>query len=111
MGMTHERIGSGYPRVQRLLTGETAENDTMRGQAHRNVRQDHPRQLAPNANGIAVLANPSDPDPEAETDLKRVETAARTVEQQLCIVNASSEHDFEPHKLPHKPAGLGYHQR
>jgi putative ABC transport system substrate-binding protein len=54
------------------------------------------RELVPNANAIAVLANPSDPDPEAETDLKGVETAARTVGQQLCIVNASSEHDFEP---------------
>jgi ABC transporter substrate binding protein len=34
------------------------------------------RELVPNANVIAVLANHSDPDPEAETDLKGVETAA-----------------------------------
>jgi ABC transporter substrate binding protein len=54
------------------------------------------RELIPNAKVIAVLANPSDPDPEAATDLKEVEIAARAVGQQLSVLNASSEHDFEP---------------
>jgi putative tryptophan/tyrosine transport system substrate-binding protein len=52
--------------------------------------------LVPNAKVIAVLVNPADPDPEAETDRREVESAARAVGQGLCIVHASSELDFEP---------------
>ena len=54
------------------------------------------RELLPNSKIIAVLANPNNPDPEAKTDLREVEAAARRVGQELSILNAGSERDFEP---------------
>ena len=51
------------------------------------------RQLVPTANTIAVLVNPSSPG--AEARLEDVRDAARLLGQQVRIVNARSEGDFE----------------
>jgi putative tryptophan/tyrosine transport system substrate-binding protein len=51
------------------------------------------RELAPTATVIAVLRNPISPD--AEGQLSEVEEAARTLGQQVQIIEASSERDFE----------------
>jgi ABC-type uncharacterized transport system substrate-binding protein len=49
----------------------------------------------PKAKAIAVLVNPSNPDPESKFDTQAVEAAARAVGQQINILNASSEHDID----------------
>jgi putative ABC transport system substrate-binding protein len=54
------------------------------------------REAVPNASIIAVLVNAGNPDPETKTDATDVEKAARAVRQQIVVVNASSERDFEP---------------
>ena len=51
------------------------------------------RELVPTATMIAVLRNPASPD--AEGQLSEIEGAARTLGQQVQIVEASSERDFE----------------
>jgi putative tryptophan/tyrosine transport system substrate-binding protein len=51
------------------------------------------RELVPTAALIAVLRNPASPD--AEGQLSEVEEAARTIGQQVEIVEASSARDFE----------------
>jgi putative ABC transport system substrate-binding protein len=53
------------------------------------------REAAPGAKLIAVLVNPSNPDPETKADTDEVEAAARAVGQQILILNASSERDIE----------------
>jgi putative ABC transport system substrate-binding protein len=53
-------------------------------------------EVVPNANLIAVLANPSQPDPGSKTDTSDVAAAARAVGQQIVVLNATSEDDFEP---------------
>jgi putative ABC transport system substrate-binding protein len=51
------------------------------------------RDLVPNAAVIGMLVNPNFPD--AETQSKDVKEAARKLGQQLHVVNASSENDFD----------------
>jgi ABC-type uncharacterized transport system substrate-binding protein len=53
------------------------------------------REVVPGAKLIAVLVNPSNPDPETRADTNEVEAAARAVGQQISILNASSERDIE----------------
>src|SRR5450432_2406267 len=53
-------------------------------------------ELVPDAKLIAVLANPSQPDPGSKTDISEVASAARAVGQQIIILNVSREDDFEP---------------
>jgi len=53
-------------------------------------------ELIPKAKIIAVLVNPSNLDSGSKSDAKEVEAAARAVDQQILIVNASNERDFEP---------------
>jgi putative ABC transport system substrate-binding protein len=45
---------------------------------------------------IGVFINPTQPDPASKTDIGEVATAAQTVGQQLIILNASQDSDFEP---------------
>ena len=52
-------------------------------------------EVVPNAKLIAVLSNPSQPDPASKTDTSEVASAARAVGQDVSILNASSESDFE----------------
>jgi len=54
------------------------------------------RELIPNAEIIAILVNPRQLDPESERDTRDVEEAARADNQQIRIISASSERDFEP---------------
>src|SRR4029077_5049538 len=50
-------------------------------------------ELVPNATTIAVLVNPNYPD--AETQLREVQEAARTLGVQLLVLKTSSEGDFD----------------
>jgi ABC-type uncharacterized transport system substrate-binding protein len=50
-------------------------------------------ELVPNATTVAVLVNPNYPD--AETQLREVQEAARTLGVQLLVLKASSEGDFD----------------
>jgi putative ABC transport system substrate-binding protein len=50
-------------------------------------------ELVPNATKVAVLVNPNYPD--AETQLREVQEAARTIGIQLLVLKASSEGDFD----------------
>jgi putative tryptophan/tyrosine transport system substrate-binding protein len=50
-------------------------------------------ELAPNATTVAVLVNPNYPD--AESQLREVDEAARTLGVQLLVLKASSEGDFD----------------
>lgn len=52
------------------------------------------RELVPTATMIAVLLNPANPD--AKTQVREVEDAARAIGQQLHVVTASHERDFDP---------------
>jgi putative tryptophan/tyrosine transport system substrate-binding protein len=52
------------------------------------------RELIPNARRIAVLVNPNYPD--AETQLRGAQEAARAFGQQLLVLKAASESDFDP---------------
>lgn len=45
---------------------------------------------------IGVIINPSQPDPGSKTDIAEVASAARAVGQELIILNASRDADFEP---------------
>jgi hypothetical protein len=91
--------------IQRKRGDTTASKQLVRRFADRFWKTDWPGSSHP-----SVFYDPRALDPEGPGGGLHAK-AVVTVEQQLCIVNASSEHDFEPHKLPHKPAGLGYHQR
>jgi putative ABC transport system substrate-binding protein len=51
-------------------------------------------EVVPNAKLIAVLSNPSQPDPASKTDTSEVASAARAVGQDVSILT-SSESDFE----------------
>ena len=51
------------------------------------------RELVPTATIIAVLFNPASPD--AEAQVRETQEAARTLGQQIHVVNASSEREFE----------------
>ena len=51
------------------------------------------RKLVPTATVIALLINPTGPN--AEATLRDVQAAANTVRQQIQVVNASSERDFD----------------
>jgi putative tryptophan/tyrosine transport system substrate-binding protein len=53
------------------------------------------RELIPKAAIIALLVNPSNPNPGSVSSVKEVEAAALAVGQQISILNASSEHDFD----------------
>jgi putative ABC transport system substrate-binding protein len=53
------------------------------------------RELAPRAKVIAVLVNPRNPNSEAESDKQEVEAAARVVGQEVLILNATAERDFD----------------
>jgi putative ABC transport system substrate-binding protein len=50
-------------------------------------------EIAPNATTVAVLVNPNYPD--AESQLREVQEAARTLGVQLLVLKASSEGDFD----------------
>ena len=65
------------------------------------------REVVPNAKLIAVLANPSQPDPGSMSDTNDVVSAARAVGQQVTIVSASSDNDLEPAfaTMSHQRAG------
>ena len=52
------------------------------------------RELVPGTAGIALLVNPNNP--AAETQSIELTKAAHTIRLQLYILNASSEHDFDP---------------
>jgi putative tryptophan/tyrosine transport system substrate-binding protein len=54
------------------------------------------RELIPKAKVIAVLVNPSNTNPQSKSDANEVETAAHTIGQEISIVNATREPDFEP---------------
>jgi putative ABC transport system substrate-binding protein len=53
-------------------------------------------EVVPKTNLIAILTNPRQPDPGSKTDIAEVESAARAVGQQLIILDASRDDDFEP---------------
>lgn len=48
------------------------------------------------AKSVGVIINPTQPDPGSKTDVAEVASAARAVDQQLVILNASQDSDFEP---------------
>src|SRR5450755_2085111 len=54
------------------------------------------RELVTTAKLIAVLANPSQPEPESKADIAEVASAARAGGQRITILGASSDGDFEP---------------
>jgi putative tryptophan/tyrosine transport system substrate-binding protein len=54
------------------------------------------RETVPNTKVIAVLVNPTNPSPGSAAATKDVEAAARAVGQQISVLNAGSERDFEP---------------
>ena len=51
------------------------------------------REMVPTARLIALLTNPNNP--RAETNLKVVQAAGRAIGQQIFVVNAGNEHDFD----------------
>jgi putative ABC transport system substrate-binding protein len=54
------------------------------------------RELVPNAKVIAVLVNPTNAAAAAQSDRQDVDAAARAFGQQIVILNASTERDFDP---------------
>jgi putative ABC transport system substrate-binding protein len=54
------------------------------------------REAVPHARIIAVLVNPSSPSPGSATATKEVEAAALAAGQQISVLSARSELDFEP---------------
>lgn len=50
---------------------------------------------ATNAKLIAILVNPSNPDPETEIDRREVESVARELGQQVLFVRASDQHEID----------------
>jgi ABC-type uncharacterized transport system substrate-binding protein len=53
------------------------------------------RELIPTAKMIAILVNPSYPDPEAKFDMQATETAAQAIGQKINILNASNEREID----------------
>jgi putative ABC transport system substrate-binding protein len=53
------------------------------------------RELLPKAKVIAVLVNPSNPDPESKNDRQEVEAAARAVGQKINMLDTSSDRDID----------------
>jgi ABC-type uncharacterized transport system substrate-binding protein len=53
------------------------------------------REAVPGAKLIAVLANPTNTNPETRTDTADVEAAARAVGQQVSVLNASTEREID----------------
>jgi len=53
------------------------------------------REAVPGARLIAVLANPTNPDPETKRDTEGVQAAARVVGQQISVLNASNEREID----------------
>jgi putative ABC transport system substrate-binding protein len=53
------------------------------------------RELVPSTKLVAILVNPSQPDPEARSDANEVEAAARAAGQQISVLNASSAGDID----------------
>jgi putative ABC transport system substrate-binding protein len=53
------------------------------------------REAIPNAKLVAILNNPSNPSPESVTATLEVESVARTLGQQLLVLNANSERDID----------------
>jgi putative ABC transport system substrate-binding protein len=53
-------------------------------------------ETVPNARLMAVLANPTQPDPASKEDVAAVEASAREAGQRTAIFNASTLPDFEP---------------
>ena len=53
------------------------------------------REAVPGAKLIAVLANPTNPDPETKGDTEGVQAAARAVGQQISVLNAGSEREID----------------
>ena len=53
------------------------------------------RELLPEAKVIAVLVNPTNPDPESKRDAQQVEAAARAVGQQIKMLGASSDPEID----------------
>src|SRR6516164_3657172 len=51
------------------------------------------RELVPNARVIAVLTHPNSPD--ASEELRELNTAAKAIGQELLVVSATSDRDFE----------------
>jgi putative tryptophan/tyrosine transport system substrate-binding protein len=54
------------------------------------------REVVPKAKPIGVIVNPNQPDPGSKTDIAEVVSAARAVSQELIILNARGDDDFEP---------------
>jgi putative ABC transport system substrate-binding protein len=54
------------------------------------------REVVPKAKLIAVLLNPSNTNPQSKSDGNDVDAAAQAVGQQLLILNATREAEFEP---------------
>jgi putative tryptophan/tyrosine transport system substrate-binding protein len=65
------------------------------------------REVVADRKPIAVLFHPSDADQEYKTDLNNVQSAARAVGQDLFLVGATSEHDFEAAFASMVRAGAG----
>lgn len=53
------------------------------------------RECVPNAKLVAVLVNPSNPDPESKSDANEVADAARAAGQPISILNASTEAEID----------------
>jgi putative tryptophan/tyrosine transport system substrate-binding protein len=66
---------------------------TLVGASLGGERLELARELVPNVGLIALMTNPSSPD--ASEELRDVQTAARAVGQELLVVLASSDRDFE----------------
>jgi putative ABC transport system substrate-binding protein len=64
-------------------------------------------EVVPKAKLIAVLANPSQPDPGSKTDIDEVASAARAVGQQLSVLSVGRENDFEPAFAAMRRQGAG----
>jgi putative ABC transport system substrate-binding protein len=66
---------------------------TLVGASLGGERLELARELVPNVGLVALMTNPSSPD--ASEELRDVQTAARAVGQELLVVLASSDRDFE----------------
>jgi putative tryptophan/tyrosine transport system substrate-binding protein len=53
------------------------------------------RELLPNVKTVAILANPSYPDPESKLDIQSTSMAAQAIGQKIDILNASNEREID----------------
>jgi putative tryptophan/tyrosine transport system substrate-binding protein len=58
------------------------------------------REAVPGAKLIAVLANPTNPDPETREDTAGVQAAARSAGQHISVLNASNEREIDQRLRP-----------